>query len=505
MVNATKVAIFNKSGVLQTPAFNLSSLFAPGVCRPDRGDPQVVYDPLADRWVLSQFQSAPNTLCFAVSQTPDPLGSYYLYSFATPEFPDYFKLGVWPSGYYVGSNESTYTAYAFDRAKMLLGQPATSIRVPGQTNFMLPADVDGTGVPSAVGGLFYTFKDDAYHGGNDRLEMFEFTPDFVTPANTTFTTIATIPIDPFDYTVCGFFDLNCIPQGGTSQKVDPVSEWPMQRFAYRRLAGRETLVGNFTVGGGSGTAGAAIRWFELDDTGSGWALTQEGTHDPGDGLDRWMGSIAMDANGNIALGYSASSPTEFPSLRYAIRNPTDPPGTLQAEQVMQAGGGSQTGSNRWGDYTAMSVDPADEQAFWYTGQYYATTSQRNWSTAIGTFTEPAPQVISFPQPPDVSLGAGSVTVSATGGASGNPVTFSSATPGVCTTAGPDGATVNLACCGDVHAARGSGRKRQLQGCRSGPTVLPGHPRRTGDLLRAAAGCVAGCRVCDGERHGRGVG
>jgi hypothetical protein len=209
--------------------------------------------------------------------------------------PDYFKLGVWPSGYYAGTNGTSYTAYAFDRAKMLVGQPATSIRVSGQTNFMLLADIDGTGVPSAVGGLFYTFKDNVFHSGNDRIEMFESTPDFVTPANTTFTTIATIPVDPFVYTVCGFFILSCIPQGGTAQKVDPVSEWPTQRFAYRRLAGRETLVGNFTAGGASGSAGAAIRWFELDDTGSGWALNQEGTHDPGDGLDRWMGSIAMDA------------------------------------------------------------------------------------------------------------------------------------------------------------------------------------------------------------------
>jgi len=448
MVNATKVAIFDKAGVLQVPAFNLSDLFTSGVCSTaDRGDPQVVYDPLADRWVLSQFQNAPNTLCFAVSQTADPLGSYYLYDFLTPEFPDYFKLGVWPSGYYVSSNEASYTAYAFDRQKMLLGQPATSIRVPGETNFMLPADVDGTGLPSAAGGLFYTFKDNLYHGGQDRLEMFEFTPDFTTPGNTTFTTIATFPIAPFTYTVCGFFVLDCVPQGGTSQKVDPVSEWPMQRFAYRRLADRETLVGNFTIGDGSGPAGAAIRWFELDNTGSGWVLGQEGTHDLGDGLDRWMGSIAMDAAGNIALGYSASSAAEFPSLRYATRTPTDPPGTLQAEQVMQSGGGSQTGSNRWGDYTAMSVDPADEQAFWYTGQYYAVTSARDWSTAIGTFRVPWPQVLSFPQPPDVSLGAGSVTVSATGGGSGNPVLFTSASPGVCTTSGVDGATVMLVAAG----------------------------------------------------------
>ncbi len=443
MVNATKVAIYSKAGVLQTPAFDLSTLFTSGVCSTaDRGDPQVAYDPLADRWILSQFQDAPDTLCFAVSQTADPLGSYYLYDYLTPEFPDYFKLGVWPSGYYVSSNEATYTAYAFDRQKMLVGQPATSIRVPGQTNFMLPADVDGTGLPSAAGGLFYTFKDGVYHGGGqDRLEMFEFIPDFAAPANTTFTTIATLPVAPFTYTVCGFFVLNCVPQGGTGQKVDPVSEWPMQRFAYRRLADRETLVGNFTVGDGSGPAGAAIRWFELDNTGSGWVLGQEGTHDLGDGLDRWMGSIAMDGAGNIALGYSASSATEFPSLRYATRTPTDPAGTLQAEQVMQAGGGSQTGSNRWGDYTAMSVDPSDEQAFWYTGQYYAATSARDWSTAIGTFRVPWPQVISFPQPPDVWLGAGSVTVSATGGGSGNPVVFTSASPGVCTTSGVAGATV----------------------------------------------------------------
>lgn len=446
MVNATKVAIFDKAGVLQKPAFNLSTLFNTGVCSTsDAGDPQVVYDPLADRWVLSQFQSSPDTLCFAVSMTPDPLGSYHLYSFPMTQFPDYFKVGVWPSGYYVSTNESTYVAYAFDRAKMLLGQPATAIRVPGQTNFMLPADVDGTAAPSAAGGLFYTFKDNAFHSvASDRLEMFELTPDFTTPANTTFTTIATIPIKPFTYTVCGFFNLNCIPQGGTGQKVDPVSEWPMQRFAYRRFAGRETLVGNFTVGGGSGPAGAAIRWFELDNTGSGWSLGQEGTHDPGDGLDRWMGSIAMDGNGNIALGYSASSTTAFPSLRYATRTPTDPPGTLQAEQVMKPGGGSQTGSNRWGDYTAMSVDPANERAFWYTGQYYATSSATDWSTAIGSFTVFWPQVISFPQPPDASLAAGPVTLSATGGGSGNPVVFTSATPAVCTTGGPNGATVTLA-------------------------------------------------------------
>ena len=444
MVNSTKVAIYDKAGVLQTPAFDLSTLFTSGVCSTtDDGDPQVVFDSLADRWVLSQFAANPDSLCFAVSTTADPLGNYYLYEFTMPAFPDYFKVGVWPTGYYVSTNEATYSAYALDRAKMLVGDPATAVGVAGETNFMLPADVDGAVAPSAAGGLFYTFKDDVFHGGQDRLEMFQLTPDFGTPANTTFDTIATIPIQPFTYTVCGFFELDCIPQGGTAQKVDAVSEWPMQRFSYRRFAGRETLVGNFTVGGGSGPAGAAIRWFELDNSGAAWALTQEGTQDPGDGLDRFMGSIAMDGNGNIALGYSASSDSQFPSLRYATRIPSDPPGTLRAEQVLQAGGGSQTASNRWGDYTAMSVDPATDRAFWYTGQYYATMSPVFWSSAIGSFTVFWPQAITFPQPPDVPLNAGTTILAATGGGSGNPVQFTSATPAVCTTGGSNGATVTL--------------------------------------------------------------
>ena len=186
MVNSTKVAIYNKSGSLLRPAFDLSTLFTSGVCSTfNRGDPQVLYDPLANRWVLSQFTPrGTNTLCFAVSQTPDPLGAYYLYAFATPDFPDYFKVGVWPDGYYVSSNESTYTAYALDRAQMLVGLPATAVRVPGQTNMLLPADVDGPTPPTEIGGLFYTFKSKDYpaHGVSfDQLQVFRLTPDFATP------------------------------------------------------------------------------------------------------------------------------------------------------------------------------------------------------------------------------------------------------------------------------------------------------------------------------------
>jgi hypothetical protein len=390
MVNATKVAIYNKAGVLQTPIFNLGSLFSTAPCTGNDGDPVVLYDELANRWVLSQFAATPNHhLCFAVSATANPLGAYHLYTFNTgPDFPDYYKMGVWPNGYYVSANEANYTAYAFDRTKMLAGNPASFVKFTGQTNFLMPADVDGP-IPPAGGGLFYTFKDNNFHGGTDRLELFQLTPDFANPANSSFSLINTFPIASFTYTPCGFFVLDCVPQQGTAEGLDAIGEWPMQRFPYRSVDSVQHLVGNFTVGGGSGGAGAAIRWFELRNTGTGWSLFQEGTQDS-PSVDQWMGSIAMDTSGDIALGYSESSSTTFPSIRYATRGPGDPLGTLQAEQVLQAGGGSQTSpADRWGDYSAMSVDPSNQCTFWYTNEFYAATSSSNWQTKIGNFTVPA--------------------------------------------------------------------------------------------------------------------
>ncbi len=312
------------------------------------------------------------------------MGAYFLYTFNVGEFPDYFKVGVWPNGYYVAANQSSYTAYAFDRAKMLKGKTATFVKFPGETNFLMPANADGTNAPNG-GGLFYTFKDDSFHGGQDRLEVFELNPDFANPDNSTFGVIDAIPISSFTYTVCGFFNFDCIPQKGTSVRVDAVSEWPMHRLAYRKWKDATSLVGNFTVGGGNGSAGAAVRWFELRRSGGHWTLFQEGTQDLNDGLDRFMGSISMDKNGNIALGYSVSGSDAFPSIRYATRKKTDPLGTLRKEKILKAGGGSQTGSDRWGDYSAMTIDPVGGCQFWYTNEYYDVSASTSWKTAIGAF------------------------------------------------------------------------------------------------------------------------
>jgi hypothetical protein len=385
MVNKTKVGIFRKAnGVAAMPAFNFGRLWTTGPCTNGRGDPVVLFDSLANRWLLSQ-SAGQRHLCFAISRSDNPMGVYRLYTFNVGELPDSFKVGVWSNGYYVSANEKTYTAYAFDRAKMLAGDPSAGfVKFTGQTNFLMPADVDGGSAPDG-GGLFYTFKDNEFHGGRDRIELFELVPNFVTPTNSRFRLKEKFPVARFTYTVCGFFNMNCVRQKGTVQRVDAVSEWPMHRFAYRRIGGRESLVGNFTVGGGKGAVGAAIRWFELRNTGGRWRLFQLGTHDLNDGLDRFMGSIAMDKDGNIALGYSTSSNTQFPSIRYATRAAEDRVGTLGPERILKAGGGSQTGPNRWGESSAMTVDPVVGCQFWYTNEYYKASSPSNWKTAAGAF------------------------------------------------------------------------------------------------------------------------
>jgi len=207
----------------------------------------------------------------------------------------------------------------------------------------------------------------------------------------------------------------------------------MFRLAYRNFGDHEAVVGNYTVSSG-GVAG--VRWFELRNVTSGpETVFQESTYQP-DTTWRWMGSAAMDQQGNIALGYSASSASIFPQLRYAGRLATDPLNTLsQGEATLFSGTGSQTGtSNRWGDYSDLTIDPVDDCTFWYTNEYYATTTSFNWRTRIGSFKFPGCGGVPTP---DYSLSASpasqtvapgastsyTVTVTPSGGFSGT-VTFS---------------------------------------------------------------------------------
>jgi hypothetical protein len=163
----------------------------------------------------------------------------------------------------------------------------------------------------------------------------------------------------------------------------------MYRLAYRNFGTHESLVVNHsvTVGSNKGTS-VGIRWYEIRDPNGTPTVFQEGTFAP-DSSFRWMGSIAMDNVGDIALGYSLSSSSVFPSIAYTGRVPTDPLGTMEGENIVKAGGGSQVKSFiRWGDYSAMVIDPVDDCTFWYTTEYIASTGSFNWSTEITSFKFP---------------------------------------------------------------------------------------------------------------------
>jgi hypothetical protein len=436
-------AIYSKSGTKLYGPADGRTLWAGfgGACEiQDDGDPIVQYDPIADRWLFSQFAlpndaSGPFYQCLAVSTTSDPTGSYYRYAFKFSDttMNDYPKFGVWPDGYYMSVVEfdadGSYAgpgAEVFDRAKMLAGQPATAVKfdLGSSRNPMLPSDLDGSTPPPAGAPDYYGELVD--NAGTDALKIWAFHVDWTTPASSTFTLRDSLVPASFSSNV----DLIDEPLGYTAW-LDPISDRPMYRFAYRNLGSHEALVMNHTVDV-SGHAG--VRWYELRKTTGAWSIYQQGTFSPSSD-SRWMGSAAMDGSGDIAVGYSLSSTSVYPSIRYAGRLPTDPLGSLsQGEATMIAGSGAETDSSgfsgaRWGDYSSMSVDPSDDCTFWYANEYFATTSDTGWRTRIGHFEfpscetppPPAPTISGF-TPPSGPVGT-SVTITGTDLSGASAVTF----------------------------------------------------------------------------------
>ena len=222
------------------------------------------------------------------------------------------------------------------------------------------------------------------------MELFDFHVDWTTPASSTFGLTATLPTAPFDTVLCAANLIGqCIPQPGTDVRLETLTVWLMWRLQYRNFGTHESLVVNHTIDE-NGQDHAGIRWYELRRSGGGaWSIFQQGNHAP-DGVNRWMGSAAMDSAGNIALGYSVSGRDVFPGIRYAMRLPSDPPGTLgQGEATVIAGAGSQTHpSGRWGNYSSLDIDPTDDCTFWYTSEYYPTTSNAGWRTRVASFKQP---------------------------------------------------------------------------------------------------------------------
>jgi hypothetical protein len=356
------------------------------------GDIIAQYDKLNGRWVMTQFSVTNGASqgffqCVAVSQTSDATGAFNVYAFQQPNFNDYPKLGVWPTGYFVTFNIFNGNSFAgpricaLDGAAMRAGASATQqcFQLANTIGTVMPSDVDGTTAPAAGTDPYF-----AAFGAN-LLNVFRFHVDFTTPANTTLTGPITTSVAAFSE-ACG--GGTCIPQPNTRQQLDSLGDRLMYRLAFRQFAdGHQALVVNHSVTV-SKTQPSGVRWYELRPNVStgGLSVFQQGTFAPADGVSRWMGSVAQDKVGNMVAGFSASSSSTHPSIRFALRTAADPAGTLGTETSIFAGTGSQLKNlNRWGDYTALSVDPADDCTFWYFNEYIATSGTFNWHTRIASF------------------------------------------------------------------------------------------------------------------------
>lgn len=415
MVNLS-FAIYNKFGTKLYGPADLGTLwqgFEVPHCSDSAGDPIVLHDQFADRWILTQFTSLGPEYwnCIAVSQTSDPLGPYFRYAVPTGlNFPDYPKYGVWPDGLYISTREfapddsfAGNGAYVVNRDQLYAGDPNAAVvsflNPPGATPYLqgdglLPTDLDGsTPPPAGAPNYFVGSMDDGgpYGAPADALNVFEFHVDWVNPAASTFTFTGSLPVAPFDsiYPCRGNNSRACLPQPDTKNLIDVLSyrQRPIWRLAYRNFGTHQAMVTNQSVEAAPKQAGT--RWYELRNTGGGWGVHQQGTYALADRVHRWMGSIAMDADGNMALGYSVTSNQVYPGVRFTGRLAGAPAGSMQAEASMIAGTGSQLVSNRWGDYTSMNVDPVDDCTFWYVNQYYRTSSNNGWQTRIGSMRYPS--------------------------------------------------------------------------------------------------------------------
>ncbi|MBI5880348.1 MAG: carboxypeptidase regulatory-like domain-containing protein [Chloroflexi bacterium] len=429
--------------VVALPATAGNALWAEGLpgsrcALSNSGDPIVLFDEQAHRWFISQFAITGGFhQCVAVSQTADPAGAWYLYDYPYLDgaswFNDYPKFGVWPDpqygAYYMTVNQfnSSGTAYlgagaaAFDRQRMLVGDPSAALIVSNlyyvNPNYysLLPVDLDGPPPPAGTPGLFLSVDDDVFNGlGADAARVWEFRPNWANPPASTFGINGnpnyTLPVASFALLPCA----NCIPQPGTPVKLDALGDRAMYRAALRDFGGHQSLVVNETVLA-DGVDRAGVRWYEFQRNPSdgSWSVAQQSTYAPADGIYRWMGSAAMDRQGNLAIGYSAGSTTLYPSIRYAGRLVSDTLSTLpQGEMTMTAGSGYQSGQyGRWGDYSMMGVDPQDGCTFWYTNEYIQTSGLVNWQTRIGSFK--------FPE--CMPYAVGSLTGTVISAVTGNPI------------------------------------------------------------------------------------
>jgi hypothetical protein len=387
----TLLKIFNKQGMPLLESFPTNLLWQ-SVNALSFADPILLWDQSASRWLLGQmgFSDGVIVLLVAVSETADPFESWYAYKISAPAYPDYPKLGIWPDSYLITTNEvgSNIPVYALHRAAMLAGEEDILIqRIEALPKFVdpdafqvaTPADWDGPQAPpSDTKPMVLRIYDDAWEGGQDAVELWSFDIDWDNPDNTLVQGPQVIPLAPFKSSLCVDNLFNCLQQPAPPF-ISALQQVIMHRVQYRRFDEHESIVFNFTVDV-SGDLQAGIRWCELRKENDGsWVLFQEGTYAP-DANNRFQGSIAMDGQGNLLMGYSYTGPDHFLSTRFTGRKADDPPGQMTITETETAKGQSNSPEARWGDYASMSIDPISDRTFWFTGPYMKENEE--WGTNI---------------------------------------------------------------------------------------------------------------------------
>ncbi len=406
MINRS-FAIYDKQGnILYGPADNhtIYSDFSGPWDEMIFSDPIVMYDHIADRWVVSNMAydwGVDYYEMIAISVTPDPLGEWYCYALQFENMPDYPKFGVWTDGYYLSVNEYEITSQgdafftgptviAFNREDMIIGDPdarhiefhiASTSSITEDVASFQPSDLDGELPPSGTPNYFVCIKDDEWGYPEDRIWIWEFQTDWDNLSNSTFTESKILYPAPFS---SNYANMDYIPQMGTNYTLHSLCHFTMYRLQYIIINGAEVLLCNHTVEV-DGINHAGVRWYEIRKENNSWDIFQQGTYAPDESC-RWMGGVAMDADGNIGLGYSVSGVDLYPSIRVTGRNYFDTLGTMTfGESEVIEGLGNQQYNKRWGDYSMMGIDPVDGLTFWYTQQYMPSTGFYDFGTQITSF------------------------------------------------------------------------------------------------------------------------
>ena len=425
----TSIGVFDKGSGNRLAAFTFDNFFiASGgndACATyNYGDPVALYDQISGRWIITDFAFAgqstpPYYECIAVSKSADPVsGGWWLYTVVadTQSLNDYPKLGIWGDGIYMSANMfkrgRTYSGekvWALNRDDLISGAALRSVAFNlGNSYFsLLPANLKGANPPAGTPEYFMSD-----YGSNTSMKLWKFHVDWANPSASTIT-------GPTNFAVASFTrpSQNSVPQKNSNELLDTLGDRLMTWLQYRNIGGTESLWVSRTVVSGN-TYG--IRWMEVRGMGSTPSVYQQGTYAP-DANYRWMPSLAVNQNGDMAVGYSVSSSSLYPAIRYAGRLASDQLGTLgQTETSLIEGTGSQSGGyNRWGDYASMSVDPVDDCTFWYTTEYYTSTGN-NWQTRIGSFKladcsgtpTDNPPTVSVTNPSNGATVSGSLSVTA---------------------------------------------------------------------------------------------